>query len=702
MQTMIFALLFIGAAANANNAANKDYSRESGVASLAAAYAKKATVKTQAAADSKVTPVEKVIQLLQGMVEKGKKEKADEATEHNTYKQWCDETKVEKTRRIDEANQLIETLQADIQKYEADAALLTKEIAEHDEDIATWKNDIKAGTGVRAIEKADYDANHKDYTESIDALERAIEVLKKSSRGQAGASFVQTKKGSLGQVAALKKFNLIPDDAKKAIDNFFQDADEVSNEAMLTEGSEQEEQISDPYEYQSHGIIDMLEKLLVKFQDELVQMEKDEGESLHAFKMLIQDMEAQIADSTSRRDEKAAEKAKKLQAKAEAEATVEDTTATRDDDAKYLADVTAQCEAKAAEFAERQQLRTDEIAALEKAIEILSSDAVSGAAAEHLPGAMLQISQAAPTSLAQLRSDSGRNPIQGSVAAYLTAKSKQINSRVLGMLAVRVAADPFKKVRKMIRDLITKLEEEAAAEAEQKGWCDTELSTNEQTRKEKTEQVEMLYAEIDDLTANIAKLNIEITDLIHAIQDIDKAVKEATTIRAAEKAKNADTVADAKAALDAVAQATKVLKDFYAKAGDSTAVNSEGSTGVLGMLEVIASDFSRLEAETSAAEEEAAKEYDQFMADAETDKTQKDRDIERKTKNKQDDSQALEEKKKDLEGTSKELQAAIDYYDKLKPDCIDSGVSYEERVARRKEEIESLQEALRILNGEGV
>merc|ERR1719160_141998 len=188
-----------------------------------------------------------------------------------------------------------------------------------------------------------------------------------------------------------------------------------------------------------------------------------------------------------------------------------------------------------------------------------------------------------------------------------------------------MAADPFKKVRKMIRDLITKLEEEAAAEAEHKGWCDTELSTNEQTRKEKTEQVEMLYAEIDDLEASIAKLTIETTDLIHAIGDLDKAVKEATEIRAAEKKKNTDTVADAKDALDAVAKAMKVLKDFYAKAGDSTAVNSEGSTGVIGMLEVIQSDFARLEAETTAAEEAAQKEYDQFMADAETDKTQKER-----------------------------------------------------------------------------
>merc|ERR1719156_331036 len=106
--------------------------RASGVAALRAAYASQATTKTS------VTPVEKVIQLLQGMVEKGKKEKAEEATQYNTYKQWCDETTVEKTRRIAEANELIDSLKADILKYEADAKMLAEAIAVHDEDIATW------------------------------------------------------------------------------------------------------------------------------------------------------------------------------------------------------------------------------------------------------------------------------------------------------------------------------------------------------------------------------------------------------------------------------------------------------------------------------------------------------------------------------------------------------------------------------------
>merc|ERR1719324_2052438 len=106
------------------------------------------------------------------------------------------------------------------------------------------------------------------------------------------------------------------------------------------------------------------------------------------------------------------------------------------------------------------------------------------------------------------------------------------------------------------------------------------------------------------------------------------------------------------------------------------------------MLEVIQSDFARLEADTKAAEEAAQAEYDAFMTDTEVDKAQKTQDIDHKTKKKQDESQTLEEKKGDLDGTQKELDAALAYYEKLKPSCVDAGISYDDRVARRKEEIQ--------------
>merc|ERR1719291_920392 len=163
------------------------------------------------------------------------------------------------------------------------------------------------------------------------------------------------------------------------------------------------------------------------------------------------------------------------------------------------------------------------------------------------------------------------NPTQVHVAAFLRGKGERIGSRVLSALAVRVAEDPFSKVKKMIKDLIVKLMEEANEEAEHKGWCDTELSTNEQTRKEKTEAVETLHAEIDQLEASIAKLTEDISDLTKAVAELDAAMAKATKLRQEEKAKNTETIADAGEAQTAVAQALTVLKEFYAKAGEATA-----------------------------------------------------------------------------------------------------------------------------------
>merc|ERR1719163_2577398 len=235
--------------------------------------------------------------------------------------------------------------------------------------------------------------------------------------------------------------------------------------------------------------------------------------------------------------------------------------------------------------------------------------------------------------------------------------------------------------------------EEANEEAEHKGWCDTELSTNEQTRKEKTEAVETLHAEIDQLQASTAKLTEDIGELTKAVADLDAAMAKATSLRTEEKSKNTETINDAQEAQTAVAQALMVLKEFYAKAAESTAfaqqpgifdspahgMQSE-STGVIGMMEVIQADFARLEAETKADENQGQKEFDGFMSDAAVDKAQKSKDIEHKTAKRQNEEQAVQEKKNDLEATQRELDAALTYYEKLKPSCVNAGVSYQDRV----------------------
>jgi chromosome segregation ATPase len=299
----------------------------------------------------------------------------------------------------------------------------------------------------------------------------------------------------------------------------------------------------------------------------------------------------------------------------------------------------------------------------------------------------------------------------------LQGRAQKLGSKYLALIATRASEDPFAKIKKMIKDLIVKLMEEANEEAEHKGWCDTELSTNAQTRKEKTQTVELLHAEIDQLEASITKLTEDLEELTKGVAELDTAMAEATQLRNQEKAKNTETIDDAQTAQVAVAQALTVLREFYAKAAEAIAFVQQQpeapeifdepykgmgaeSGGIIGMLEVIEKDFGRLAADTESGEASAQQEYDSFMQDSRVDKAAKQSSIEHKSAKKQDESQALTTKKSDLEGTQKELDAALAYFDKLKPSCVDASVSSDGRVQRREEEIQSLKEALRILSGD--
>jgi len=638
---------------------------------------------------------------MEEMLEKGKAEKADEQAQFAAYKTFCDSTTVEKTKAIADAEESIGVLKADIEKYTATAAKMTKEIAGHDQDISTWKRDQKAATKVRKLEKADYDAMHADYTESIDALERAITVLKSQAHDR--------KQASLAQVSALQQLSLIPDSTKHTLDSFVQEERAWGLDVTPPEAH--------GYEFQSNGVIEMLEKLLDKFRGEIGDLEQKEMNTKHSYNMLMQDLKSQTERANQDREEKTEAKAKNLQAKADAKGDLEDTTKTRAADKTYLQDLTATCEQKSTDFEARQQLRAEELEAINKAIEIISSSSVKGSSETHLSLlAQAQSSDSGPAVLAMLRSDMNVQS-QARVAEYLSKMGQQLDSRVLLQIAAHVADDPMVKVKKMIKDLIVRLMEEANEEAEHKGWCDTEMATNEQTRKEKTEGVETLKADIDGLEASMAKLTEDITELTKAVAKLDQAMSKATELRQKEKAKNVQTVKDAQVAQKAVARALAVLKDFYAKAGAATALLEQqpeapevfdkpytgmqgAKGGVVGMLDVIMTDFKRLEADTASGEVKAQKEYDTFMTDSKVDKDSKTADVEHKTAKKQDKSRTLTSKKEDLVATQKELDAALAYFDKLKPSCVDSGVSFEDRVRRRREEIASLQESLKILNGD--
>jgi len=118
------------------------------------------------------------------------------------------------------------------------------------------------------------------------------------------------------------------------------------------------------------------------------------------------------------------------------------------------------------------------------------------------------------------------------------------------------------------------------------------------------------------------------------------------------------------------------------------------------MLEVILSDFQRLESETTTEETSAAKEYETFSTDSAEDRETKRKSAYHKGNAKSKVEHNIHLAVKELKLTQKDLDAALEYFEKLKPSCVDAGISYEDRVAQRENEIQSLKEALKILEGE--
>jgi len=654
------------------------------------------------------TPISKVIQLMEDMVAKGTSEKKAEEVRFSAFTQWSDDQKRIKTDEINAATDRIAMLAAKIEKAAAKIASLTDRIEELDEDVSRWLKDTKSATEVRDQERADYKATSADYLESLDALEGALATLKKRAKNIGQAEFAQV----LLQVSSLSQ---VPASSKRALMAFLQE-DQPNVEEMPDKQLFNEAPQAYGYEFQSGGVIDILEKLKEEFETKKYDLDKEEMTNEHGFEQIKQWLTDSGENANHEIQKKTELRAQTQELKAGHEGDKTQTESDRAEDQKYLDETTALSAQKTADFEARQKLRAEELDAINKALEIMNSDDVKGSGDKHLPS----LAQRA-VALVQLRNGMSAEAgelLQARVASFLADRAKAYNSRLLTLASQGVAANPFVKVKKMIKDMISKLVQEQTEETEHKGWCDTELTTNKQTRDQKTEAVEELTAEKEDQETLIAQLTQAIEDLTKESLELAKAMAEATAERQASHETNEATVADAKAAQVAVEQATAVMKDFYAKSAQATALVQQSPAedapetfekpykgllpeggNIVDFLEVILTDFVRLQSETEASEQAEVDEFKKFLWASEKDKALKDNERGHKEEKKKDTEAANAATVEELKLTQSQLDKAIAYYEKLKPTCVDSGITYEERVKRREEEIQSLQEALKILTG---
>merc|ERR1719487_2900138 len=156
----------------------------------------------------------------------------------------------------------------------------------------------------------------------------------------------------------------------------------------------------------------------------------------------------------------------------------------------------AECEQKTLSFKEKQKLREGELEAIGQAIDVLKGDAVSGGAERLLDLHQRKAADArtAGASFVQLGRSATTSGPRHQARIYLEGQAKKLHSKVLSLISERLAADPFAKVKQLIDNMITRLLEEANADASHEGWCDKEMGESKVTRDRLTSEIDGLNA----------------------------------------------------------------------------------------------------------------------------------------------------------------------------------------------------------------
>merc|ERR1719161_2042861 len=215
-----------------------------------------------------------------------------------------------------------------------------------------------------------------------------------------------------------------------------------------------------------------------------------------------------------------------------------------------------------------------------------------------------------------------------------------------------------------------------------------------------------------ELKEDVKELQKELAELQESQAEMDKVRED--THAAFEEAK-----ADLEQGLEGVRGALEVLRDYYQS--DEALLQQTGGLGafmqqpavpdkhekasgaggsIISMLEVIESDFAKNLAQEEEEEAAAQTNYEKVTQENKVLKTMKEQDVKYKTKEFTGLDKEIAELTGDRESAQTELDAVLEYYEKIKDQCIAKPEPYEERKRRREAEIAGLKEALSILEGQ--
>merc|ERR1719262_241742 len=644
---------------------------------------------------SQANPIEKILEMISDLQAKVIKEGEGAQAEYDEFSEWCEDRSTQLGFEIKTGKAEVEELKATIEEETSSSAALESKIEELSNDIKTDQSDLDAATKIRESEAADFAAEEAELTEVIDMLGRATSILSKEM-AKSGASMLQLKSASSITEALSVMVQA----------SVMSSADATRLTAMVqTEQSDSDEEFGAPaaqvYKGHSDGIIGTLEGLTEKAESQLDKARKTEATAVQNYQMLKQSLTDSIKFANKDMDKAKKGLAESQEKKAIAEGDLEVASKDLAEDVKAKSTLHQDCMSGAEEFELSTKSRGEELKALATAKKVIQ-ETTGGAAGQSYGFSQLSFLQVSSSAdLAKIEAVRFvRDLARKSKAPALAQLASRMESAV--RLGAAGGNDPFAKVKGLITDMIATLEQEAEEDATQKAYCEKEMSETTAKRDELQAESDKLSTKIAQDKAASAKLKEEVATLQKELADMAKAKAEADQLRADEKATFGKNSAEMKMGIDGVKKALGVLKEYYAKEDKNHEAAEGGGSGIIGLLEVAESDFTKGLTEMTAAEETAAADYEAYCKEDELAVTTKSQDVKYKTKEAAGLDKAVSELSGDLATVTDELSAVLKGLDKLKDMCVAKAEPYAERKARRESELAGLKEALQILEGEAV
>lgn len=649
------------------------------------------------ARSSEGSPVEKIVDLLSGVLSRTQADGKAEQQIYDKFACWCETTVKRKAGAITQGQIDMRKLGQQILTLKGKIATLTTEIEELEAAIKKNIKEQEEATSLRSRENADFVAEATETKEAIAAMQQAITVL-----GE-GTSLMQLPAKS--RILVQGVLDSLPAGGKVQPEHL----------ALLSEFSTT--RMQGKYAPQSATIQGILSDMYSTFANDLEEAIRDEASANRKFEDYIYTKQVELEDFRATKQQKEENKAEAETMLADTTQAFDDTVRQKDEDIEFFDQTKKDCSAKNEEWVVRKEMRESEIEGIEKALEILTSDDARDLFAKAIkPGK--------ETFFLQLESDDSMSASVRNAYTLLKHQASKSHSLRLAQLAVSIRSSKsghFDKVMAEIEEVIQMLRDEGKADIEKRDECKSKFQSIESTVSDLTWKVNVNDKNIDKLEKLIALREEDKAKTIAEIEDVVAQMEGMEVQRKEENDEYNVAKNDDKAAIELLESARDVLAKYYKEnkiemlqAGPDFAVSqdqapeatfsSKGSRkgeskGIVSLMNMLIEDLEDEIKNGTKDEVDAQLEFERAMEVA---KKLKDSLVEKKTNLEETIAKREEEKVEEhrLKGINlNDKTAELDYKAQIKPDCDWIISSFEARAKAREGEMNGLQSAKEYLAG---